>query len=75
MHNPRIHIFIDPKDITVNTNHSDYAVTITHLPTGLKAEYNRYKSSHKNRIETMLMLKKMLYNLALSKPRHKGNSE
>ena len=75
MNRPNINIFIDAKDISVNTNSLDYSVTIIHLPTGVKAKCNRYKSQHKNRIDAMLILREMLYNLELEKRSSKFNSQ
>ena len=56
-------IFISAKDITIITDPSSHSVTITHRPTGIVSEYKRYKSEHKNKIEAMLALRDMLYNL------------
>ena len=35
------------------------------MPTGIVSEYKRYKSHHKNKIEAILVLKRMLYEMEL----------
>lgn len=53
-------IFLASSDIKVDINPIDHSVKITHMPTGTIAAYNRYKSAHKNKIEALLILRKML---------------
>ena len=69
---PRTSFFISAKDITISTNQiDDYAVKITHMPTGIVSEYKRYKSHHKNKIEAIWVLKRMLYETELKKHSNK----
>lgn len=60
MVHPRNTIFIASSDIKVDINTIDHSVKVTHIPTGTIAEYKRYKSAHKNKIEALLLLREML---------------
>jgi len=51
-------VFISANDIIISTNSSNHAVRVTHKPTGIVAEYNRYNSSHKNKIEAITLFKR-----------------
>lgn len=60
MLNFRNTIFISSIDIKVDTDPIDCSVKVTHIPTSIVAEYNRYKSAHKNKIEALLLLREIL---------------
>jgi protein subunit release factor A len=58
-------IFIDAKDLVINTDPSNDAVQVIHKPTGLITECNTYKSYFKNKIDALMILKEKLGNLEL----------
>ena len=49
-------LIIFSTDIKVEINPVDYSVKVIHIPTGTIAEYKRYKSAVKNKIEALLLL-------------------
>ena len=64
-------VYITASDIIVNSNTTNYSVEIIHKPTGLVSECNRYKSTHKNRVEAILSLREMLSNFIQHTPTNK----
>ena len=56
-------VFIDAKDLLISTNPLNDAVQVIHKPTGLVTECNIYKSSFKNKIDALIILKEKLGNL------------
>lgn len=63
MNHSRNTIFISSTDIKVDNSPIDHSVKVTHMPTGIVAEYKRYNSAHKNKIEALLLLREMLSEL------------
>jgi peptide chain release factor 2 len=73
-----IQVDINPSDLRVDTfrasgaggqhdNKTDSAIRITHLPTNIVVQCQNDRSQHRNRAESMAMLKAKLYELELRK--------